>query len=132
MATIQTRHASIYWSANRVPETRNVSINLSADYVEDTVHGDVNRTYAPLFLNFEASVTGLYNTGASGTGNSAKLIADAQGPTSATFSIYIGATAQYFYGSGYVSIDEVAAPYDEFAPFNWSIRPIGTVGHYAV
>lgn len=131
MATIQTRHASVYWSAGRVQETRNVSIDLGSDFVDDTVHGDTTRTFAPLFSNFNASITGLYNNGVAAAGNSAQLITDALGAVSAAFSIYIGNSNTYFYGNGYVSVDEVGAPYDEFAPFNWSLRALGAVGHYA-
>lgn len=131
MATIQTRHASVYWSGGRVAETRNVSIDLGSDFVDDTVHGDSNRSFAPLFTNFAATITGLYNTGVAAAGNSAQIIADALGAVSAAFSIYIGNSNTYFYGNGYVSVDEVGTPYDEFAPFNWSIRSLGAVGHYA-
>ncbi len=131
MATIQTRNASVYWSSGRVAETRNVSIDLGSDFVDDTVHGDTNRTFAPLFSNFNASITGLYNTGVAAAGNSAQLVADALTATSTTWSIYIGNSNTYFYGSGYVSVDNVGAPYDEFAPFDWSIRPLAGVGHYA-
>ena len=131
MATIQARNASVYWSSGRVAETRNVSIDLGSDFVDDTVHGDTNRTFAPLFSNFNASITGLYNTGPAAAGNSAQLIADALTATSTTWSIYIGNSNTYFYGSGYVSVDNIGAPYDEFAPFDWSIRPLAGVGHYA-
>lgn len=131
MATVQTRNASIYWSSGRVAETRNCSIDLGTDFVEDTVHGDTNRTFAPTFSNFNASITGLYNTGVAAAGNSAQIIADALAATSATWSIYIGNSNTYFYGSGYVSVDSVTDPYDEFSEFNWSIRSIGAVGHYA-
>jgi hypothetical protein len=131
MATIQSRNASVYWSSGRVVETRNVTIDLGTDFVDDTVHGDTVRSFAPTFANFNASVTGLYNTGAAAAGVTSQIIADAIAATSATWSIYIGASNQYFYGSGYVSVDSVTAPYDEFAEFNWSIRASGTVGHYA-
>jgi hypothetical protein len=128
---MQTRHASVYWSSGRVLETRNVSIDMSSDFVEDTVHGDVNKTFAPTFSNFNASISGLYNTGAKAAGNSAAIIDDARLSTSTTFSIYIGDSNTYFYGSGYASVENVGMPYDEFAPFDWSIRSIGAVGHYA-
>lgn len=132
MATIQTRNASVYWSATRVPETRNAAIDLGTDFVEDTVHGDQVRTFAPTFSNFNASITGLYSTGLVGTaGSSAHIISCALNATSAAWSIYIGTTANYFGGTGYVSVDNVGAPYDEFSPFDWSIRSIGTVSHYA-
>lgn len=129
--TIQTRHASVYWSTARVDKTRNVSIDMGSEFAEDTAHGDTNRSFAPLFSNFNASVTGLYKTGVVAAGAHSHIISCALNATSATFSIYIGGTHTYFTGSGYVSVDDVGAPYDDFAPFGFSIRPIGAVTHYA-
>lgn len=129
--TIQTRHASVYWSVARVPATRNVSIDMSSDFAESTVHGDTNRSFTPTFANFNASVTGLYQTGVIAAGTHSSLISCALNQTSATWSIYIGGTHTYFTGSGYVSVDNVTAPYDEFSEFGFSIRPIGAVSHYA-
>ena len=128
--TIQTRHASVYWSAARVKKTRNVSIDMGSDFVEDTAHGDTNRGYAPLFSNFNASVTGLYYAEADAAATSGQIVSCALNAVSATWSIYIGGTHTYFTGSGYVSVDNVGAPYDEFAPFDFSIRPIGAVSRY--
>lgn len=130
-STVQTRHASVYWSGGLTPKTRNVSIDMGADFVEDTAHGDVNRSFAATFSNFNASVSGLYKTGVAAAGNAANIINCALNAISATFSIYIGGTHTYFTGSGYVSVDNVGAPYDEFAPFDFTIRPIGAVSHYA-
>lgn len=129
--SIQTRNASFYWSGNRVIGTRNFSINLGTDFVEDTAHGSQVRTFAPTFSNFAATITGLYNTGVAAAGNAAQLIQDALNATSAIWSIYIGNSNQYFYGSGYISVDEVSAPYDDFSAFNTALRSIGAVGHYA-
>lgn len=114
-----------------MPKTRDVAINMGSDFKEDTSHTDINKSFAPTFANFDAKVTGLYNTGALAAGNSAAIISNALNAQSATFSIYIGGTGQYFTGSGYVSVDNVGAPYDDFAPFDWSLRPIGAVTHYA-
>jgi len=135
LATILGIDTSVYWGSaaiapTRVAETRNVAIDLGADYVEDTVHGDVNKSFAPTFSNFAATITGLYDT-LSG-GHAKRIIADALAKQSGTFSIYLGNISQYFRGSGYVTVDDVSAPYDDFAGFNWSIRPLGTVSHYAI
>ena len=130
MTTITGRNASVYWGTGLTGETRNVSIDLGADFIDDTVHGDTVRTKQPLFSNFSAKVSGLYNVGASAAGKSALLIANALSTASSTWSIYIGGVSQYFYGSGYISIDTVGAPYDDFAPFDFSIVSLGTVGHY--
>lgn len=132
MSTVRGRDASIYWSTNLIRETRNVAIDLGIDFIEDTVHGDTVRSYAPTFSNFGATVTGLYNDVAAGGGaaGSKQIISDAMNQVSATWSIYIGYSLRYFYGSGFVGVDEVGSPYDDFAPFNWTIRSIGTVGFY--
>lgn len=132
MATILTRNASIYWSGGRVDKTRDVAIDMSADFKEDTVHGSTNKTSSPTFSNFNAKVTGLYNTGPAAFApvTSAQIIKNALSVNSGYWSIYLGQSLTYFYGSGYVSVDNVGAPYDDFAPFDWTITPIGNVGHY--
>jgi hypothetical protein len=131
MATILGRDASVYWGSGtpfHVLETRNVSIDEGAEFVEDTVHGDVNRSYSPTFTNFNASVTGLLDTV---LGKSDEIRKNAANKTSGKFSIYGGDSNRYWYGSGYVSVDDASLPYDDYAGFNWSVRPIGTVGFYA-
>lgn len=132
MTTITGRNASVYWASGLIAETRNVSIDLGADFIDDTVHGDTVRSKAPLFMNFNAKITGLYATGVAAATNSARIIAHALASTSSTFSIYIGGISQYFTGSGYVSVDTAGSPYDDFAPFDWSIVSLGTVTHYAM
>lgn len=131
MTTIATRDASIYWGTGtpfHVLETRNISIDLGEDFIDDTVHGDVNRSFVATFSNFGLSVTGLYDTV---LGKSDVMINNALARASGKFSAYIGDSNRYFYGSAYISIDEVGAPYDDFAPFNWSLRATGVVGLYA-
>jgi len=110
-----------------------VNIDMGSDFVDDTVHGDTNRTFAALFTNFNASVSGLYNSGLVGAAaSSAHIISCALNATTAAWSIYIGGSANYFASSaGYVSVDSVTAPYDEFSEFNFTIRPSGAVSHYA-
>jgi hypothetical protein len=90
------------------------------------------RSKAPLFVNFNAKISGLYATGVAAATNSARIIAHALASTSSTFSIYIGSISQYVTGSGYVAVDTIGGPYDDFAPFDWSIVSIGTVTHYAM
>ncbi len=130
--TIQTRNASIYWNGARVDKTRNFAINLGSDWVEDTVHGSTTKSFAPTFSNFDCKVTGLYKTGAKAAGNTAQLIYDALNQVSGYWSIYIGNASQYFYGNGYVSIDNIGAPYTDFAPADWTLKPIGSAAHYAI
>ena len=131
MPTIPGRDASIYWGTGTpalIGETRNVSIDLGTDWIDDTVHGDTVRTFAPSFSTFGASVTGLWDTT---LGKSDEIVKNAIAKVSGTFSLYWGNSNRYFYGSGYVGVDEVGSPYEDFASFNWSIKAIGTVGFYA-
>src|SRR3989304_5127750 len=127
MATVQSRDATVYWgstvSPGRVAETRNISIDMGSDFVDDTVHGDLFRSESPTFNRFNVTVTGLYDDAVP------RVIDDAISKVQGYFYIYPksnDATA-YFYGRGYVSVDEVSFPYDDFANLNWSIRPSGVV-----
>jgi len=98
---------------------------MGSETGDDTVHGDTFRSAAPTFAKAGIKVSGLYATGAT---QSARLIHDAISKVSGTFIIYIGGTAQYVSGSGYISVDNVGAPYDDFAPFDFSILPSATLG----
>ena len=127
MATVLSRDACIYWgtgaSPGRISETRNISIDLGSDFAEDTVHGDIFRSEAPTFSRFGVSVTGLYD-------DSVFTVIDAAiAKSEGYFYIYSksNVNTQYFYGRGYVSVDENAYPHDDFSGLNWSLRPSGTV-----
>jgi hypothetical protein len=117
----------VYWgstaSPSRIAETRNVSIDLGADFVEDTVHADINRSEAPTFSRFNVTVTGLYDDAAY------TVIDDSISKVEGYFYIYpkSSVNAQYWYGRGYISVDEASFPYDDFSNLNWAIRPSGTV-----
>lgn len=126
MATTTGRNASAYWNAVNTAETRNISVDLGTDFIEDTVHGDTIRSFAPTFSNFAATITGLYSDV-----TSKAIIDDALAAASRTFSLYFGANNRYFRGSGYVGVDEMSIPYDDFGTFNFSIRSLGTVTWYA-
>ncbi len=127
MATLIGTDASVYWNAVAVPETKNAAIDLGSDFADDTVHGDANRSFAPTFANFGASITGLYDTGVAGSG---VIVADALAKTSRSFSIYLGNSQNYFLGNAYASVEEVSAPFDDFGAFNWSLKPTGAISHY--
>jgi hypothetical protein len=131
MPPLVGRDASIYWGTGTpalIGETRNIAIDLGTDWIDDTVHGDTVRSEAPSFSKFGASVTGLWD---STLGKSDEIVKNALARTSGTFSLYWGNSNRYFYGSGYVGDAAVESPYEDFAPFNWSIKAIGTVGFYA-
>lgn len=124
------RDASIYWGTTLVAETRNAVIDMGSDFVDDTVHRDVNRSFQPTFANFGLSVTGLLETGALATNTNASIMAAALAKGSGTFSVYFGASQRYVYGTGYVSVDEIGQPYEDFDTFNWSLRATGGIGSY--
>lgn len=127
MATLLGRDAVIYWgstvSPSRIAETREIAIDLGSDFADDTVHGDINRSEAPTYNRFAATITGLWD-------DAAYLIVDgAIAKSNGYFYIYPASnvSSKYFYGRGYVSVDQGAYPYDDFSRLNWSVRPSGTV-----
>ncbi len=127
MATLIGRDAIVYWgsgvSPGRIAETKNISIDLGSDFAEDTVHGDIFRSEAPTFNRFAVTVTGLYDDAAF------EVIDDAISKVEGYFYIYpkSDVSTQYFYGRGFVSVDEASYPFDDFSNMNWGIRPSGTV-----
>lgn len=132
MTTLLGRDSSVYWasaalfdSSKLVAETRTIALDMGSETADDTVHGDTFRSFAPTFAKANIKVSGLYATGAT---QSPRLIHDAIAKTSGTFLIYIGGTANFVSGSGYISIDNVAAPFDDFSPFEFSVLPSATVG----
>lgn len=130
-AAIFTRHASVYWGTGTpalIDRTRDVSIDMGADRADSTAHGDTNVSEIPTFVKPNISVTGLY---ASTIGQSDEIVRNALSQASGKFSIYIGSSNVYFYGTAYAEVQNVGAPYTDFAPFNW--RPVvsGALGFYA-
>lgn len=127
IATLLTRDSVVYWgstvSPSRIAETREISIDMGADWVDDTVHGDVNRSEQPTFSKFACSITGLYDDAAY------IVLDDAISKVQGYFYVYpkSSVSAQYFYGRGYVAVDQLSLPYDDFGKLNWSIRPAGVV-----
>ena len=127
MATLLGRDAAIYWgitvSPGRITETQNISIDLSSDFAQDTVHGDVNISEAPTFNRFNVSITGLYDDAAF------DVIDDAISKTEGYFYLYpkSNVSAQYWYGRAFVSVDEASFPFDDYSKMNWAVRPSGVV-----
>lgn len=135
--SVTGRNSSIYWGSaavapRRIGSTRNVSIDLGTDFIDDTVHGSQVRTFAPTFPTFGATISGLYDAATAASTGSKQIIDDAIAAVSGTWSLYLGNISRYFTGSGYVGVNEVGAPYDDFAPFNWTIKSLGTVSFYQV
>lgn len=131
MTTLLGRDTSVYWasaalfdSTKIISETRTVSLDMGSETADDTVHGDTFRSFAPTFSTAGIKISGLYSTGAA---QSPRLIHDAINKVSGTFIIYLGNSANFISGSGYISVDNIAGPYDDFAPFDFSILPSATV-----
>lgn len=132
MTTLLGRDTSVYWASGAlfdstkiISETRSVELDLGSDKVDDTVHGDTFKSQAPTFLNAGIGIKGLYSTGAT---QSPRILHDAINKVSGTFIIYMGNSANFVSGSGYVEVQNWGAPYDDFSPFDWSIIPSATVG----
>lgn len=127
MATKLGRDAAVYWgstaSPSRIEETREISIDMGADYADDTVHGDINRTEAPTYNRYAATITGLYDD------SNYVIIDGAIAKSNGYWYIYPDSSdnTRYRYGRGYVAVDQEAFPYDDYSRFNWSIRPSGVV-----
>ena len=127
MATLLGRDAVIYWglteSPGRISETQNISIDLSSDFAQDTVHGDSFISEAPTFNRFNVSITGLYDDVAF------DVIDDAISKTEGYFYLYpkSSVNTQYWYARGFVSVDEASFPFDDYSKMNWTVRPSGVV-----
>jgi len=126
-AILAARDAAVYWgstvSPSRIAETRNISIDMSSDFIDGTAHTDKNRVFAPTFTKFNATMTGLYDNAVW------TVFTDALSQVNGYFYIYpkSSVNTQYFYGRGYVSVDTAAFPYDNFGELNWSIKPSNQV-----
>ncbi len=127
MATIVATRAMVYWgstaSPSRVQETRDITVDLGSEFVDDTVHLDSNRTFKPTFANANVGVTGLYDDAAF------DVIDDALAQTEGYFYVYPDSAnaGSYFYGNGFVSVDQIGLPFDDMAKLDWQIRPSGVV-----
>lgn len=127
MATIVGTRAMVYWGATaspaRIAETQNITLDLSSEFVDDTVHLDTNRTFKPTFKTANIGVTGLYDNAVF------SVMDDALSQVEGWFYIYpdSAGAASYFYGRGFVSVDEIGLPFADMANLNWSIKPSGVV-----
>ena len=101
-------------------KTRKWEINMNANTVEDTGHGDTVKSYAVTFLDFGCKIDALWDNSATG---SKLIISDAMAKTAGRFYLYpdSSVTSQYWSGVGYLGIDTHSAPYDNFGDFNFSI-----------
>lgn len=100
MATAATTNAQLYLgitNASPIDETFDLSVDYTTDKVEDTAHGDTNRTYIPTLSDVEITV-GKHVDMASGGG---QLMAWAIARTVLKFYLYPdrNTTTVYWYGS---------------------------------
>ena len=112
----------VYWGSTaspaRVAETRDITIDLGSEFVDDTVHLDQNRTSKPTFSTANVGVTGLYDDAAF------SVIDDALAKVEGWFYIYPDSAnpGSYFYGRGFVTVESIGLPFDDMAKLDWGIK----------
>lgn len=129
MARVISQKALVRWgtgadstATQAIAATRNWEIAMTPDFVDITVHGDTFKNRVPTFIDFNVTVTGLFDdSGASG--GSKQVITDAIAQTSGRFYLYPNSTVTsiYWSGRGYLALDAHTAPYDDASGFNFSI-----------
>jgi len=122
MATHTAANGVIKVGANAVAEVTGYSIEYMSDTVEDTVIGDVARTYKPTLKSFTASLDAQWDETDS-TGQGALVVG-----TEVTFSIYpegedSGDT--YYTGSGIITGRTVSTSVGEMITANFSVQGTG-------
>lgn len=125
---IKWRNAYLYWNAAFVTEGTAISVSFDREWIEDTAYGDTNRTYQPGFGDFEMTVRRHYDqAGFRGI----EVDAIANDPTPRPFYMYPNraVTTDYWYGSGYVGLDEHGGDMGGLWDESYSIRPATQVFH---
>ena len=122
MATHTAANGVIKVGANAVAEVTGYSIEYMSDTVEDTVIGDVARTYKPTLKSFTASLDAQWDETDS-TGQGALVVG-----TEVTFAIYpegedSGDT--YYTGSGIITGRTVSTSVGEMITANFSVQGTG-------
>lgn len=102
---IKWRNAYLYWNDAFVTEGTAISVSFDREFIEDTAYGDTNRTYQTGFGDFEMTVRRHYDQAGFVAMESDALAND---PTPRPFYMYPDRndTTDYWYGSGYVSLDD--------------------------
>ena len=125
---IKWRNAYLYWNGAFVTEGTAISLSFDREFIEDTSYGDTNRTYQLGFGDFEMTVRRHYDQ-AGFFGMETDAIAN--DPNARGFYMYPdrNTTTDYWYGSGYVSLDDqggdLAGLWDE----SYTIRAAGQIFH---
>jgi len=124
---IKWRNAYLYWNNAFVTEGTAISISFDREFIEDTAYGDTNRTYQTGFGDFEISVTRHYDqTGFFGLEDDAI----ANDPTPRLFYVYPdrNTEAEYWYGTGYVSLDDQGGDMSGLWEESYTIKSASQVG----
>ena len=102
---IKWRNAYLYWDGAFVTEGTGISVSFDREFIEDTAYGDTNRTFQTGFGDFEMTVRRHYDQGGF-RGMASDAIAN--DPTPKLFYLYPdrGLLTDYWYGNGYVSLDD--------------------------
>lgn len=128
MSTLKWRSAYLYWNGAFVTEGTGISISFDREWIEDTAYGDSLRTYQPGFGDFEMTVRRHYDqAGFFGLEDDAI----AASPSARPFYMYPnrGDTTDYWYGSGYVGLDEQGGDMSSLIEESYSIRAAGEITH---
>jgi len=128
MATLKWRNAYLYWDGDFITEGTAISVSFDREWIEDTAYGDVNRTYQPGFGDFEMTVRRHYDQGGL---FSLEGDAIAASPGAKAFYMYPdrSTTTDYWYGSGYVSLDDQGGDMSGLWDESYSVRAAGNVYH---
>lgn len=126
MATLKWRNAYLYWDGTFVTEGTAISVTFTREWIEDTAYGDSIRTYQPGFADFEMTVRRHYDqSGFFGLEDDAI----AQSPAAKTWVLYLDRTdtSEYWYGSGYVGLDDQGGDMASLIEETYTIRSAGEV-----
>lgn len=125
---IKWRNAYLYWNGAFVTEGMAISVSFDREWIEDTSYGDTNRTWQPGFGDFEMTVRRHYDQ-AGFRGMETDAIANT--PSARGFYLYPdrNVTGDYWYGSGYVSLDDHGGDMGGLWDESYSIRPSTQVFH---
>ncbi len=128
MPTLKWRNAYLYWNDAFVTEGTGISVSFDREWIEDTSYGDINRTYQPGFGDFEMTVRRHYDQGGF-LGLESDAIAAS--PEARDFYLYPdrSVTTDYWYGSGYVSLDDQGGDMSGLVEESYTIRASGDVYH---
>ncbi len=126
MATLKWREAYLYWAGAYVTEGTAISVSFDREWIEDTAYGDSNRTYQAGFGDFEMTVRRHFDAlGFQGM----QVDAIATSPAPKAFYLYEDRTDknEYWYGTGYVSLDDHGGDMGSLVEETYTIRAAGVI-----